>query len=432
MDKRWLWVLVGVIAFFVVLFGGAIAGAGLTYFVMQASPARAAGEIILDTFNQGESERGILVRHVEQDSPAAEAGIVRGDIILAVEGEKVDTTLELMNAIEDKSAGDRITLTVQHCDTTEQVTLRLDERNGHAYLGFLPVRRRLFEMPPFVQESAPFPIENPAFVITRVIPDSPAEAAGLTAGDMIIAVDGEEFRVEDDLADTIQSRQPKDVITIDLWSPKTDGPRQVEVTLGENPDREGQAYLGIEYVPVPGFSGDSIEGEQFFHFQSPEFQGEMPPLPHLPEGFMPFMKEFQQFPEGVEQAIVINQVTQDSPADKAGLEAGDMIVGLDGEPLSEIAAFVETIRSLEPGDEIILLVMRPGNEETQEIEVVLGENPNVEGQAYLGVEIGSFYHFEEFDQSTDPQNPFHFDFKFPWYREEWFHDQLDPIPEDEA
>jgi S1-C subfamily serine protease len=432
MNKRWLWVLIGVIAFFVVLFSGAVAGAGLTYFALQARPAQAAREVILDTFTQDDYEAGVLVQHVEKDSPAAEAGIVRGDIILAVAGEQVDSTIEFMDAIEGKSAGDIISLTIQHCETTQDVTLQLEEKNDHIYLGLLPIRERIFDVRPFTRESAPMPVDSPAFIITRVVPDSPADQAGLSPGDMIIAIDEEEFSSEDDLTEIVQSKNPGDEITLSLWSPRLEAPRLVEVTLGENPRDEDQAYLGIEYMPLPAFSGESLEGRRFFHFGMPEFQGEIPPLPNLPEGIMPFMPDFQTLPEGVEQAIVINHVAKASPGEKAGLEAGDLIIGLNGEPVEGIGSLVDTIHSMEPGDEIILSVFRAGEEQPLEVEVVLGENPDIDGQAYLGVKIASFFQLKHFDSPMDQQSPFHFQFEFPWQGEKWFQEKIDPLPGDEA
>src|SRR5688572_14346350 len=41
------------------------------------------------------SEQGVLISHVEEGSPAAEAGLRRGSIILAVDGEAVNNPAEL-------------------------------------------------------------------------------------------------------------------------------------------------------------------------------------------------------------------------------------------------------------------------------------------------------------------------------------------------
>lgn len=434
MNKRWLWIALGVVAFFAILFSGAVAGAGLTYLALQVKPARAAQDVLFEAINpvSGDYEPGILVQHVEQDSPAAEAGIQRGDIILEVDDQEVNSTFELMEVLNEKSPGDEVTIKVQHCETTKDLTVELEERNGYIYLGIQPSRSRIIDVRPFVKDGARLPIDIPAFIITRVIPDSPAEEAGLNRGDLIIAVEGEDIQAEDDLANIIHSYQPGDRITLTIQRPGADDPRKVSVTLSENPDAEGQAYLGIEYMRIPVFMGGANEGGKFFQFQFPKPDGESIPLPQLPKDFMPFMHEFPELPEGVEQAVVISSVTPDSPAEESGLEPGDVITAIDGEGVSDYDTFSEAILNLEPGDEITLNVYRSGEEEALEIEVELGEHPEVDGRAYLGVEISGFLRFDHFSPGHEGENPFHFEFHFPWQGENRPDEHINPVPGDDA
>jgi S1-C subfamily serine protease len=434
MNKRWLWILLGLVAFFAVLFSGAVAGAGLTYLALQARPVRAAQEVLFEAVNQGsrDSDPGILVQHVEPDSPAAEAGIQRGDIILEVDGQEVNTAVEFMEVLDEKSAGDEVVLAVQHCETTMDLTVDLEERNGHFYLGILPGRSRIIDVRPFTRDGAELPFSRSAFVITRVVPGSPAAESGLKEGDFIIAVGGEEVQAEDDLAEVIHSYQPGEKITLSVQQPGASDPRQVTVTLSENPDAEGQAYLGIEYMSIPGFMGDAGEGRRHFQFQFPKPGGEIIPLPQLPEEFMPFMHEFPELPEGVEQAVVISSVSPDSPAEESGLEPGDVVTSIDGEEVSDYETFSEAINNLEPGDEITLTVYRSGEDEALEIEVALGEHPEVDGRAYLGVEISGFLRFDHLSPGYEGENPFHFEFQFPWQGENWPEEHIDPVPGEEA
>lgn len=55
--------------------------------------------------------KGVLVTAVTEDSPAAKAGIRAGDVITAVDGEKVDSAGDLSNVINKKKDGD-VSLTV--------------------------------------------------------------------------------------------------------------------------------------------------------------------------------------------------------------------------------------------------------------------------------------------------------------------------------
>ena len=68
-----------------------------------------------------------------------------------------------------------------------------------------------------------------------VFPDSPAAEAGLQAGDVIIAVDGDRVDADSDLADHILPHQPDDEITLTVMR---DGSQMdVAVTLGTLPEQ---------------------------------------------------------------------------------------------------------------------------------------------------------------------------------------------------
>jgi hypothetical protein len=249
---------------------------------------------------------------------------------------------------------------------------------------------------------------------------------------MIVAVNGDEFQTEDELADIIQSLQPGDEITISIYQPGGGDPHQVSVILGSNPENGDLAYLGIEYRSMPGFGSMGRAGERFFHFEVPKSEGRPFPLPELPKDLMPFRNEFPILPEGVEQAVVIRSVTPGSPADDAGLEPGDVITEINRKPITDLESFVDTVRSFDPGDEIILTVYRNGEGEPLEVELTLGEDPEVAGQAYMGVSLGGFFRFEYRGPARDPDNPFHFDFRFPWHDGLQPKNRIDPAFGDEA
>lgn len=61
-------------------------------------------------------------------SPADKAGVVENDIILEIDGKKIDTENTLANAIGDKRVGDEVTLKVWHKGDIKEVTARLEER----------------------------------------------------------------------------------------------------------------------------------------------------------------------------------------------------------------------------------------------------------------------------------------------------------------
>ncbi len=55
---------------------------------------------------------GLAVRHVAPDSPAADAGLERGDVITAIDGQAMSEFEDLADAIDAKVVGDNVTLSV--------------------------------------------------------------------------------------------------------------------------------------------------------------------------------------------------------------------------------------------------------------------------------------------------------------------------------
>lgn len=440
MKNRWLWILLGVVALGVIMIACAVTGAGLTYLALRSQPVASAQTILSGPEEPDVSAVGVLVTSVEPDSPAEKAGIQRGDIILAIDGEDINSTVELIEALEGKDSGKEVSLIVQHGDEIDEVLLQLEERDGRVFIGIEPERRRMFDLQPFVEGNAERLLLVPSIVITRVVPDTPADEAGLVEGDRITAINGEEIGSGDDLVDAVQSREPGDDITLTIMRPGEEDSLQVTIILGKNPDVQSQAYLGVNFMPIPGledfpegaqpffrFRGERLpEGIQpHFHFGLPEFEGEGMPFHGLPENFMPFMHDFPVLPEDIEGAVLIGSVTVDSPAEEAGLEQGDLITALDGEPAGEPESFADRIREHQPGDEITLTVYRSGEDEALQFEITLGENPDDEGQAYLGVSVSGFMRFEGDAPPLD--GPFHFEFDFPRGDE-----GPDAVPGDEA
>jgi serine protease Do len=73
------------------------------------------------------------------------------------------------------------------------------------------------------------------------------------------------------------------------------------------------------------------------------------------------------------QGVVVAQVEQGSPAAKAGLREGDVILEVNGKPAESYDAFRNQVAMMKPGDEIKLGVAREGK--NVQLAVTLGERP---------------------------------------------------------
>lgn len=268
MDKRWLWITLGALALLGVLLIGLIVGAGVTFFIFNVRPAHAALDVKITPPKTLSTQEGVLIAEVIPESPAEQAGLLRGDIILKFAGKEVNSLSELTTLVRDQEPGDQVDLVIRR--GTEQLTfsVELGEENGQTFLGIRACGDIRVDVIPFGKKVVPFISSEPAFLIQKVIPDSPADKAGIEPGDQITAIDGEPVQADQSLAEIIQAHKPGDEITLEVIRPGEETSREISVVLGENPDKEGQAYLGVEYVNIPGIRIRPLDREDLpFHFQ---------------------------------------------------------------------------------------------------------------------------------------------------------------------
>lgn len=70
---------------------------------------------------------------------------------------------------------------------------------------------------------------------------------------------------------------------------------------------------------------------------------------------------------------LVTQVVAGSPAAHAGIEVGDVVVALDGQPITGQVALVATIRSLGPGERVTVSLVHDGS--ARDVTAVLAERP---------------------------------------------------------
>jgi S1-C subfamily serine protease len=359
MSKQNLKLLSWITAAILILGFGAAIGGGVGYALAQ-EPKGGTGIVV----EPATLEPGILVAGVVPDSPAAAAGIKRGDILLEIEGQVINQPTELISHLQNLSVGDQVEIKLLHGDAEKIVAITLGEQNGRPYLGVAPCGGGIHQIT--VQDF------KPAARVMQVAPDSPADQAGLEPGDMIVAVDGQTVNQEHNLSDLIGMHAPGDSVTLTVERPGEEA-REVTVTLAENPNKAGAAFLGVNFRLFP----------QMMMLRRMPFQ---PGRPHFDQ--MPFNKDFLK---QIEPGIFIQDVAEDGPAAAAGLSQGDMITAINGEPVQNPRGLAKAVAQLKPGDTLTLTVSRPGQDESREVTVTLGENPNEAGKAYLGIRPGGFF-----------------------------------------
>jgi len=389
MNNRILKALALLAGFSLVLFVGAIVGGGIVYALTQL------GDVLpVVRAQEADPGYGIVIAFVEPDGPAAEAGAARGDILLEIDSETVEDLGDLMRYLNELEPGDEVELTVLHGDDLRTLTATLGDRDGGAYLGLAPCGGLHKE----IDFDVDVQIGGPGAIIVEVMADSPAEDAGLQEGDVILAVDGQELDAENNLADLIAGYEPGETVTLEIERPDDEEPFEMMVELGQHPDKEGTAYLGVRYGTFPHMEVFGAGPLPFGELEEFDFDE------------LPFA-----FPEGeVRQGAIVQSVFEDSPASAAGLGEGDVVTAIDGEPVENPQALADAIAEREPGDTITLMVYQRDSEEEREIGVTLAEHPDEEGKAYLGVLIGGFFRMERHFEGDEPPQGFDFDFELPF------------------
>jgi Lon-like protease len=96
----------------------------------------------------------------------------------------------------------------------------------------------------------------------------------------------------------------------------------------------------------------------------------------------------------------IEEVVKGTPAASSGLQVGDTLLAVDGEPLELDADAVRVLRGHEPGDTVHLTVGAKDGA-TREVEVTLADHPDHPGHAYLGVSLTTKDAFFDFPFEVD-------------------------------
>ncbi len=81
-----------------------------------------------------------------------------------------------------------------------------------------------------------------------------------------------------------------------------------------------------------------------------------------------------QFDPPVDEGVLIQDVVPDGPAERAGIQPGDVVIAFAGEPIQSNDDLLTAIRSHQPGDQVEVVVVRGGGERDV-VTVELGVNP---------------------------------------------------------
>lgn len=144
---------------------------------------------------------------MEDGSPAAEAGIQAGDIIVSVDGREISGSADLRNRIGLSPAGSRVEIDYLRDGARRTATLTVNGESG-------PSRASTSAMPDRLA-GADFQDASGNVLVASVAPGSPAAQVGLRTGDVIIAVNRQPVRTVAELTRLLGAT--RGTIALDLF-----------------------------------------------------------------------------------------------------------------------------------------------------------------------------------------------------------------------
>jgi S1-C subfamily serine protease len=91
-----------------------------------------------------------------------------------------------------------------------------------------------------------------------------------------------------------------------------------------------------------------------------------------------FLQAYPDAKLGTEKGVYVAQIYTDSPAAKAGLKEGDVIVGLEDKMVDTMTQLISDLFSYRPGDEVKLSVLRDGRTTTYNVKLTtMDESPSL-------------------------------------------------------
>jgi serine protease Do len=193
--------------------------------------------------------RGVLLTEVEDNSPAAKAGLKTGDVITEYDGERVEGTAAFRRMIRETPPGRTVQLSYWRDAHSQSASVQLESRQHEMQVNIQNMMPRQFvyrfqglpdmpnmpdmpDMPMMMGRTPRLGIEamdlsqqlgeyfgapdGQGVLVSAVLPDTPAAKAGLKAGDVITKLDGDAVHNVGELRGKLEEKHEEKSVTLTL------------------------------------------------------------------------------------------------------------------------------------------------------------------------------------------------------------------------
>ncbi len=207
------------------------------------------------------AERGVLITEVEADSPAAKAGLKANDVVTEYNGQRIESATQFRRMVRESLAGRAVQLTVWRDARAQTLSATLGNSRDRLERSIRVFGPRDFnfdfampEIEIFTGSRAPllgisaedisgqlgayFGAPGGEGVLVREVnAGSPAEKAGMKAGDVITKLDGEKVRSLGDLREKLRAKREQKTVSVGVIRKGADLSLNVEIEQPRPPER---------------------------------------------------------------------------------------------------------------------------------------------------------------------------------------------------
>ncbi len=213
---------------------GSVKRAMLGVFLAELTPEIAEG------FGLGRTDQGVIIRDVQDDSPAARAGLKRNDVVVEFDGQPVTELQKFRIRVADTPVGRSVPVTVLRDGKRETLRVTLMSKDeaqlasGDADLRTPEAASELvggLKVRTMTEEERAASKLSSGVVVADVSEGSPASDAGIQAGDIIQEVGGKDVKTVADFARLLRDSKTQRKHVVLLVSSPNEAPRFVALRI---------------------------------------------------------------------------------------------------------------------------------------------------------------------------------------------------------
>ena len=170
--------------------------------------------------------------------------------------------------------------------------------------------------------------EREGVLVAEVMKGSPADAAGLKAGDIVVELGGGPIKEVPDLQRRVAAVKPGQTMKLTVIRERK--PMAFSVKMGEMPADE-PVVAEAPGTDEWGLGVESLTGDAALRLDLPVARG-----------------------------LLVTEVQPGSPAERAGLRRGDVILEIARRPADDAASLYRALGALKPGESLLIYVHRTG------------------------------------------------------------------------